>query len=138
MFGVTKWQESDGAKSNQDQKPKLAALRTRNISVPILDGGRVLGYVVARFEFSADADVARITGAPPESLVTDEAFKRIYSQDSEKSHRMLKQDLDALTKAISEGVNKRVGDGLIKDVLIETWSYLTTEDLEKMNEKSKH
>jgi hypothetical protein len=138
VFGVTRWQEGKGANADQAAAPKLATLRTRNISVPILDNGRVLGYVVARFEFSADADAAKTTGMPPESLISDEAFKRIYSRDGEAAQKMRKHDLEALTKEISDGVNKRVGQVLIKDVLIETWSYLNKEDLDKLNEQFKH
>lgn len=113
-------------------------LRTRNISVPVLDGGVVLGYVVARFEFSADSEVLKMTSVLPESLVADEAFKLIYSHDARVSRNTRKHDLEALTKSISDGVNKKVGERLVKDVLIETWSYLSKEDLEKLNEQPQH
>ncbi len=133
-FGMMTWQ--NGHKEEAVAPPPVSSiLRTKTISVPMLLDGQVRGYVVARFELAADSAKIASSAATPESLVADEAFKQIYSRSSTDVQMAKKHDLQALTKSIGDGVNKRLGNDLIKDVLIESWSYLSKEDLDKINEK---
>ena len=133
-FGMMTWQQKP--KEVVAPPPVAAAIyRTKTISVPMLLDGQVRGYVVARFEVAADAAKAVTSAATPESLVADEAFKIIYSRNAADVQMAKKHDLQALTKSIANGVNERSGGDLVKDVLIESWSYLSKEDLEKLNEK---
>lgn len=134
-FGVMTWQSGKKDDVVAPPPPAASLLRTKTISVPMLLDGQVRGYVVSRFEFTADTAKIASSGATPESLVADEAFKLIYSRSATDVQMAKKHDLQALTKAIGDGVNDRIGNNLIKDVLIESWSYLSKEDLEKINEK---
>lgn len=134
-FGVMTWQNSKTEEVVAPPAPAATLLRTKTISVPMLLDGQVRGYVVSRFEFTADTAKISASGATPESLVADEAFKLIYSRSAADVQIAKKHDLQVLTKAIGDGVNQRIGSDLIKDVLIESWSYLSKEDLEKLNEK---
>lgn len=136
-FAVMTWQNSKVEHSAEAEPPKSMMLRTKTISVPMLAAGQVNGYVVARFELSADSEKLSSSGASPETLVADEAFKLIYSRDANDVRSAQKHDLQILTKNIADGVNKRLGSDLVKDVLIESWSYLSKEDLAKFNEQSK-
>lgn len=134
-FGVMTWQNTKPQEDVAPPPPAATLLRTRTISVPMLLEGQVRGYVVSRFEFTADTAKLSSSGATPESLVADEAFKLIYSRSATDVQIAKKHDLQALTKSIGDGVNQRIGSALIKDVLIESWSYLSKEDLEKLNAK---
>ena len=134
-FGMMTWQNGQKAEAAAPPPKAASVLRTKTISVPMLLDGQVRGYVVARFDLSADTEKVALSAATPESLVADEAFKQIYSRSSTDVQMAKKHDLQALTKSIAEGVNKRTGNDLIKDVLIESWSYLSKEDLDKINEK---
>lgn len=134
-FGMMTWQSGQKEEVVAPPPPTATLLRTKTISVPMLLEGQVRGYVVSRFEFTADSAKLSSTGATPESLVADEAFKLIYSRSAVDLEIAKKHDLQALTQAIGQGVNHRLGSELIKDVLIESWSYLSKEDLEKLNEK---
>lgn len=134
-FGVMTWQNAKTEAVVAPPPPPASLLRTKTISVPMLLDGQVRGYVVSRFEFTADTAKISLSGATPESLVADEAFKLIYSRSAADVQIAKKHDLQALTKEIGDGVNQRIGSTLIKDVLIESWSYLSKEDLEKLNEK---
>lgn len=133
-FGMMTWQ-SDQGEVVAPPPPAATLLRTKTISVPMLLEGQVQGYVVSRFEFTVSSEKLSSSGATPESLVADEAFKLIYSRSAADVQIAKKHDLQALTKAIGDGVNRRFGSELIKDVLIESWSYLSKEDLEKLNDK---
>lgn len=132
-FGVMTWQHGKSDKHAEAAETKMTSLRTHNISVPMLESGQVQGYVVAKFEFSVDADKLKSSPVSPESLVSDEAFKLIYSRDVSDVSSAQKRDLRALTESIEQGVNKRAGEALIHHVLIENWSYLSKEDVAKQN-----
>lgn len=134
-FGVMTFQNVHKSEVTEPVAAVAALLRTKTISVPMLITGQVYGYVVARFEFTAETEKLAASAATPESLVADEAFKLIYSRSAEDIRTAQKHDLQALTKSIADGVNQRLGSDLIKEVLIESWSYLSKEDLAKLNEK---
>jgi hypothetical protein len=132
-LGVMTWQQGKLEKHTDAAVAEMTPLKTRNISVPMLEAGQVQGYVVAKFEFSVDAAKMKSTTVSPESLVADEAFKLIYSRDVSDISSIRKQDLRTLTDNIEQGVNKRVGVALVQHVLIENWSYLSKEDVVKQN-----
>jgi hypothetical protein len=136
VFGATKWKAraSEGADA---AAPKVQILKTRMVSVPVLADGQVLGYVVTRLQFSADSDLLKTISVQPEAFVSDEAFKFIYetTPDDMKSGR--KQVLRILTGNVAEGVNKRLGMNLIKDVVIDSWTYLSKQDMMRNNERAR-
>lgn len=99
----------------------------------MLEDGQVEGYVVAKFEFSVEEAKLKSSPVSPESLVTDEAFKLIYSADPSGVKSVHKRDLQDLTENIEKGVNKRAGEPLVGHVLIDSWSYLSKEDVVKQN-----
>lgn len=134
-FGVMTFQNAHKSEVTEPVVQLATMLRTKTISVPMLITGQVHGYVVARFEFTAETAKLGLTAATPESLVADEAFKLIYSRSAYDIRTAKKHDLQLLTKNIADGVNTRLGSDLIKDVLIESWSYLSKEELDKLNEK---
>lgn len=135
-FGVMTWQKGRTSQVAKPEAPKYSTLRTRTISVPMLLDGRVKGYVIARFEVTANAGKLGQAATSAESIVSDEAFKLIYSRSPRDLQTAQKHDLQALTATILEGVNKRLGEDVAKDVVIESWSYLSKEDVDKLNEKS--
>lgn len=130
-FGVVTWQQGRLEKHAEAAVEEMKSLKTRNISVPMLEAGQVQGYVVAKFEFSVHADKLKSSPVSPESLVADEALKLIYSRDATDIRSISKRNLKTLTDNIEQGVNKRAGDSLVQHVLIDTWSYLSKEDLVK-------
>jgi hypothetical protein len=138
VFGVAKWHSSDSKELSDGKASKKESFKTRMISVPILVGNEVQGYVVARFEFTADTDILKTSSVGPDSFVADEAFKAIYGEVSKDYRIVRKQDLKALTADIVMGVNKRLGAEFIYDVMIDSWSYLSKQDMEKADEHSKH
>lgn len=105
-------------------RPKLQTVATRRIGVPILAGGAVQGYVVAKFSFSVDA--ARLKEAPvkPDDFVLDEAFRAIYEASSVDFANLRRHDLGELGKTVVARVNERLGGGLVQDLLVEELSYL--------------
>jgi hypothetical protein len=101
------------------------------ITVPMISDGQLRGYVVAKVIFTADA--AALSGSPidPMPFVTDEAFRHIYTDGKVEFDHLSKYNLDDITTAIKDAVNKRLGTDLIKDVLVDELNYVDRAQLEK-------
>jgi hypothetical protein len=124
------------ATATSDENQKVMLMRTRMVSVPIMSDGEVLGYVVTRLQFTAALDELTGSSIKPEPFVADEAFKRIYETGPKEVRAGRKQALRKLTANIAEGVNKRLGRDVIKNVFIDSWTYLSKQDMIKNNEHS--
>lgn len=113
-------------------KDKLSArsetLVTPTISVPIMQGGTVVGYVLTKFAISVTLEPGTTSTGRLADLVADEAFKVIYQQSAEEISDARKPALASLTKAIQDGINAREKKDRVQEVLIKEWSYLKKED----------
>jgi hypothetical protein len=97
---------------------------TRRIGVPILAGGTVQGYVVAKFSFTADANRLKEAPVKPDDFVLDEAFRVIYETSAVDFANLRRHDLGELGRTVVTRVNQRLGADLVQDLLVEELSYL--------------
>lgn len=108
------------------ETPYLEGLEYRKLeplTVPMIGGGAVNGYVLARLVFTADAGAIRALPIEPEPIVADEAFREIYENGQVEFGRLAKYNLDKMASAIRENANERLGPDFVKDVLIEEINY---------------
>lgn len=103
---------------------------TPPISVPIIVNGAVEGYVTAQFIYLVDMKAAKQISIEPDAFVADEAFRILYSEPFDFSH-IEKFDLASLTKDLAVKVNRRLGDDIIKDVLVGEFNYVAKGDISK-------
>jgi hypothetical protein len=136
LYGAMSWKANAKAPDNQDAQSKLQVMKTRMVSVPLLTDGEVFGYVVTRLQFVADADLVKLSTVQPDVFVADEAFRQIYetAPDDMKSGR--KQVLRELALKVTAGANKRIGRDVVRDVMIDSWSYLSKQDMMRNNERN--
>ncbi len=99
------------------------------ITVPMIADGELRGYVVAKVVFTADAKELHAFPMDPQPFVLDEAFRHIYTDGKIEFDHISKYNLDDITTAIKEAVNKRLGADLIKDVLVDELNYVDKETL---------
>ena len=124
-YGALEWQRQSAAShSAEEPESKVEAVRTKAINVPIIADGTVQGYIVAQFVFAVDGKLMKELAVKPDIYLLDEAFKTIYAGEKVNFRQLKKQDLPALAKQLGENVNKRLGGGLVKDVLIDQLSYV--------------
>jgi hypothetical protein len=112
----------------------IAYEKTRSITVPIIVGGAVDGYVVAQFVYTAETRKLRDLGVPPESFIVDEAYNLIFSSPQFSSPQVDFRNLRAFdTKSflaeIAARVNKRLEAAVIRDMLIEEFNFVDKSQL---------
>ena len=54
----------------------------------------------------------------------DEAFRTLYGDPRLDFRHLEKYDMDGLTKKLAAAINARLGEGMVKDVLIQDFSYM--------------
>ena len=102
----------------------LQSQKTRVINVPVVIDGALRGFVAAQFVFTEDANLLKTLQVPPDVYLLDEAFRAIYSDGSLDPRHVEKYDLQKLTARLVKNTNDRLGAPVIKDVLIENFSYI--------------
>jgi hypothetical protein len=136
VYGAVTWKSSMTSKPDEDENRKLLMLKTPMVSVPILSDGQVLGYVVTRLQFAADSALAKQSSIQPEAFVADEAFRLIYETTPKDIKAGRKHALKELTEGIIAGTNARLGRNVVKDVMIDSWTYLSKQDMIRSHERT--
>lgn len=113
-----------GAASNAAPPAVLQSQKTRAINVPVLADGAVRGFVAAQFVFTADSNLLKTLQVPPDAYLLDEAFRTLYADAALDPRHVERYDLRKLTSHLVASTNERLGAPIIKDVLIENFSYV--------------
>ena len=130
-YGVMSWQQS---KSEEEEAAihgpiVLQQLQTKMINVPIINEGAVQGYVLAQFAYTVEADKLKELSTKPDVILVDEAFKLIYAGEVVDFRHLRRTDIASLSKAILDNVNKRFGQKLVHEVLVQELNYLPRDQL---------
>ncbi|WP_245428336.1 hypothetical protein [Kumtagia ephedrae] len=107
----------------------LDYVKTEVISVPLVRDSVVHGYFLARLVYTVEPAELRKLVVPAEALITDAVYSYIYSSPLLDLRKQKTLDLEAFRAGIRDGINKRVGQNLVQDVLIEQVDYLTKDEI---------
>ena len=103
--------------------------KTDSITVPIIAKEAIQGYVLARFVYTIDGKVASSLAVPPDPFILDEAFRAVYSASGFDFEHPEHYDLPALTASIRDSINKRFGQDLLHDVLVDQFDFLPKNEI---------
>ncbi|MFI0848191.1 hypothetical protein [Mesorhizobium sp. IMUNJ 23232] len=126
--------QSAGAKSGAEVVPPslmggLDYVKTDVISVPLIRNSSVEGYFLARLVYTVDPSELRKLTVPADALITDVVYSYIYSMPALDFTKTPALDLDAFRNGIRDGINKRVKQDLVEEVLVEQVDYLTKDEI---------
>lgn len=107
----------------------IAYEKTRPITVPIIAGGAVEGYVVAQFVYTAETRVLRDLVVPPDSFIADEAFHHIFTASDIDFRNLRAFDSRAFLAAIVERVNRRLDAPIVRELLVEELNFVDKAQL---------
>ena len=130
FYGVLVWRTGSQIKpETQMLFASLERVKTDVISVPMISKGQVQGYVLARFVYLADSKKLKELSVSPDALLIDEAFRTIYATPVADFRRIEKYDLAKLTSKLKESVNKRLGEDVVHDVLVDSINYVARSEV---------
>jgi flagellar basal body-associated protein FliL len=131
-YGVMSWQQKKAeteAREAANSPETLEQMHTSTMNVPVIKDGAVQGYVLAQFVFTVESKKLKTLSTKPELVVVDEAFKLIYTGSAIDFRHLRRNDIAALCKLIQENVNKRFGDNLVREVLVQQLNYLPRDQV---------
>jgi len=130
-YAVASWKvDSDG----DEPAVKLEGLRYTSLptmSVPVIGGGEVKGYVVVRVVYTADAATLRTISAEPDPFISDEVFRALYDRAETRFGRLARIDLADFAETVRASVNTRLGDDVIQDILVDGLNYIDLETVDQ-------
>lgn len=125
--------QSSAAKPEPGSEPAffggLDYVKTEVFSVPVLQNGVINGYFIGRFVYTVEPEKLAKLSIPAETLIVDEVYTYLFSHPEIDFSKTGTLDIDALRTGIRDSINKRVGDTLIHEVLVEQVDYLSKADI---------
>ncbi len=123
-YGVAIFMPPPGSAKAAGAATALLAQKTRVISVPMIADGSVQGFVSMQFAYTVDAAVLRTLKVPPEIYLLDEAFRAVYTDETLDFRHLEKYDIKKLTSHLIESTNAHLGVPLVKEILIDNFTYV--------------
>jgi flagellar basal body-associated protein FliL len=116
----------------------LEQLSTEMTSVPMIRDGQVLGYVIIQLNYAVDKDAIKKAHIDPLPYLIDAAFRAVYLNPQADFARLRASDIDKLTDAIKAEANRRLGDGMVQQVLLAQLNFVRKEDIRTNWVKQNH
>jgi len=111
------------------KRDALELVKGESINVPVLSDGGVSGYFLTRISFRMDKDKIKGIKLPMTELMTDELFTLLVGNKMIDIANIPAFDVNAFRSHIKEDMNKRLGDSMIEEVLVEQLDYMAKGDL---------
>ena len=107
-------------------------VKTDVMSVPILSNGAVAGYVVTQLVYTIDSNIHQKLSVPLEFFISDELFRKFYGSYSD-TKEIETVNFEDVRASIIADLNARFPEPVIKDLLVEQFNYISTEEIRAMN-----
>lgn len=108
----------------------LDYVKTPVISVPVFDKGKVHGYFLSRLVFTADGRRLAELRLPPDVLFSDAVYSYLFANPQIDFTRRDSLDFDAFRESLRVAVNDKIGEELIREVMIEQVDFLAKQDIQ--------
>lgn len=93
-------------------------------SVPVVRAGKIQGYVIGRFAFSASASEIRMNKDVLVQYVSESIFRSVYEEEELDFATLKIIEVEKLVKRIVTKANARIGRPAIGEVFVESMNFL--------------
>src|ERR1700733_5179212 len=104
------------------------ARKTHEVNVPRIKDGVIKGYAVMLLSYTVDLSALRAAAMGPDSILADEAFRYVYSDDTIDFDHLDRFDFAKMSKALVGAVNARVKSDVVVDVGVQEFTYEPISD----------
>ncbi len=111
-------------------------VKTDVMSVPIISNGTVTGYVVTQLVYTVDSAIRKKLTVPLEYFISDEIFRKFYGSYSD-TKSVEKVSFEDVRSSIINDLNARFPEPVIKDLLVEQFNYISSEEIRTMNMRTR-
>jgi hypothetical protein len=107
----------------------LDYVKTDIVSVPVLRNKEISGYFLGRFVYTVEPEKLAKLSVPPQTLIVDEVYSYLFGNPQVDFSNVESLDLDTFRDGIRDALNKRIGEEVIHEVLIEQLDFLTKAEI---------
>ncbi len=109
-------------------KPALELSKGETITVPVITKGKVAGYFLSKISFMLDQKKAKELKVPMTEYLTDALYTMLVGNRMVDIADTASFNLDDFRAKVKEDMNKRLGDEVVHDVLVEQLDFLAKSD----------
>jgi flagellar basal body-associated protein FliL len=125
--------QSSEAKTDTDASSALLGgldyIKTDVISVPVLSKAGVDGYFLARLVYTVKPEQMKKLSIPADSLIADQVYTYLFANKQIDFSERANFDLDTFRNGIRDSVNTRVGEDLIREVIVEQIDFISKAEI---------
>jgi hypothetical protein len=107
----------------------LDYVKTEVLSVPVLNKGGIVGYFLTRLVYTVEPEKVKALSVPMDTLISDELYTYLYANPTIDFTQVSKLDLDTFRNGVRDSINKRIGQDLVHDVMVEQIDFLTKQEI---------
>jgi len=126
-FGVA------GARTNAEPDAALLGgldyVKTDVLSVPVLRRGGVVGYFLTRLVYTVDPHEIKKLSVPAPTLINDQVYTYLFTNPNIDFSEIDTLDLDAFRNGLRDSINKRIGEDMIHDIMVEQIDFLSKQEI---------
>lgn len=111
------------------KKEMQELVRGEPITIPVISNGAITGYFLSRVSFMMDKKKIKDVKLPMMELTTDQLYTLLIGNRMVDLSKPGAFELEKFRSSIKDGMNKKLGDGLVQEVLVEQLDYLSKEDI---------
>ncbi|TWF53388.1 hypothetical protein [Neorhizobium alkalisoli] len=111
------------------KKEKQELVKGESVTVPVITNGMVTGYFLGRISFMMDKEKIKDVKLPVTELTTDELFNLLVGNKMVDLSNPGNFDLEKFRSSIKDGMNKKLGDQYVAEVLVEQLDYMSKDDI---------
>lgn len=112
-------------------------VRGNSISIPVINNGVVDGYFLGRISLSVDSEKAKKVQLPLEVMLTDQLFSLLMGNRMIDLKNVGSFEPDKFRSLIKDGINKKVGDDVVAEVLVEQLDYMSKDAIQNASKGGK-
>lgn len=128
-FSIQMSKAPDPADEAAKKKAIEELVRGEVTTFPVIADGRVEGYFLTRTSYIVDKTRMPLVTMPIPVLLTDELYTALVGDKVIRVGENKDFDLLAFRQRVKEALNKRLGQDVIMDVIVEQVDYLSKEDI---------
>jgi hypothetical protein len=107
----------------------LDYVKTDVLSVPVLRRGGVVGYFLTRLVYTVDPHEIKKLSVPAPTLINDQVYTYLFTNPNIDFSEIETLDLDAFRNGLRDSINKRIGEDMIHDIMIEQIDFLSKQEI---------
>jgi hypothetical protein len=127
-LGALLWTSGAGKSVKSAEQPAVEVLKLEPVSVPVIRGGAVQGYVIARASFLVDAAYAKTSRPQASAYAGEAAFRAIFAESVDFAH-LKPIELGGLADRMAALANERLGRAVFSRATIDNLSFVAKSEI---------